>query len=145
MLAEPCQETTPALQEPRLRWQQPARERRTDLLRVSAERQINTKARLPAYNKLRSMSFLPYSPGKQLFRVPSQSVNAGPTLNHRDTFSNLILTHWHKNHPMLFAKFRQEHRKDWELIRAGQQFSDLMWELTAVKKLEYASARERAV
>src|SRR6266516_5169482 len=112
MLAESCQETTPALHQPRLRWQQPARERRTGLLRVSAERQRDTKARLPAYNKLRSMSFLPYSPGKQLFRVPSPSVNAGPTLNHRDTFNNLILTHWHKDQPMLFAKYQQAHRKE---------------------------------
>src|SRR6266567_3069998 len=145
MLAESRQETTPALHRPRLRWHQPARERRTGLLRVCAERQRDTKARLPASNKLRSMSFLPYSPGKQLFRVPSQSVKAGPTLNHRDTFSNWILTHWHKSHPMLFAKYRQAHRKDQELIGAGQQFSDLMWELTAVKKMEYSSARERAV
>src|SRR6266699_3278217 len=145
MLAQPCQETTPALHQPHLRWQQPARERRTDLLRVPAERQRNTKARLPAYNKLLSMSFLPYSPGKKISPVPSQSVKVGPTLNHRDTFSNLILTHWHKDQPMLFAKYRQEHRKEAALIGAGQQFSDLMWELTAVKKMEYSSARERAV
>src|SRR6266705_3331716 len=145
MLAESRQETTPALHRPHLRWQQPARERRTDLLRVSAERQRDTKARLPASNKLRSMSFLPYSPGKQLFRAPSPSVKAGPTSNHRDTCSNLILTPWHKDQPMLFAKYRQEHRKNSELIGAAQQFSDLMWELTTVKKLEYASARERAV
>src|SRR6266702_7741508 len=145
MLAESRQETTLALQQPRLRWQQPSRERLTDLLRVFAERQRNMKARLPASNKLRSMSFLPYSPGKQLFRAPSPSVKAGPTLNHRDTFSNWILTPWHKDQPMLFAKYRQEHRKEAALIGAGQQFSDLMWELTAVKKMEYASARERAV
>src|SRR6266566_7673235 len=144
MLAESRQETTPALHRPHLRWQQPARERRTDLLRVSAERQRDTKARLPASNKLRSMSFLPHSPGKQLSPVPSQLVKAGPTLNHRDTFSNLILTHWHKNQPMLFAKYRQEHRKDSEVIGAGQQFSDLMDKLVAVKKMEYSSARERA-
>src|SRR6266705_4799992 len=116
MMADSRQETIPALHQPGLRWQQPARERLTDLLRVSAERQRNTKARLPASNKLRSMSFLPYSPGKQLFRVPSQSVKAGPTLNHRDTFSNWILTHWHKDQPMLFAKYRQEHRKEAALI-----------------------------
>src|SRR6266700_6414145 len=145
MLAESCQETTPALHQPRLRWHQPARERRTGLLRVSAERQRDTKARLPASNKLHSMSFLPYSPGKQLFRVPSPSVKAGTTLHHRDTFSNWILTHWHKNQPMLFAKFRQAHRKDWELIGAGQQFSDLMYELTAVQKMDYGSAWERAI
>src|SRR6266567_394719 len=145
MLAESCQETTPALHQPRLRWHQPARERRTGLLRVSAERQRDTKARLPASNKLRSMSFLPYSPGKQLFRVPSPSVKAGPTLHHRDTFSNLILTHWHKVLPLMIAKYRQEHRKEAALIGAGQQFSDLMWELTAVKKMAYASARERTV
>src|SRR6266567_8265967 len=145
MLAESRQETTPAVHRPGLRWQQPARERRTGLLRVSAERQRNTKARLPAYNKRHSMSCLPYSPGKQLFRVPSPSVKAGPTLNHRDTFSNLILTHWHKDQPMLFAKFRQEHRKEAALTGAGQQFSDLMWELTAVQKMDYRSARERAV
>src|SRR6266567_3747278 len=145
MLAESRQETTLALQQPRLRWQQPSRERLTDLLRVCAERQRDTKARLPAYNKLHSMSFLPYSPGKQLFRVPSQSVKAGPTLHHRDTFSNWILTHWHKNHPLMIAKYRQAHRKEAALIGAGQQFSDLMWELTAVKKMEYSSARERAV
>src|SRR6266700_6062261 len=129
MLAESRQETTLALQQPRLRWQQPSRERLTDLLRVSAERQRNMKARLPASNKLRSMSCLPYSPGKQLFRVPSQSVKAGPTMNHRDTFSNLVLTHWQQYQPMLFEKYRQEHRKDSELIGAGQQFSDLMYKL----------------
>src|SRR6266567_4032081 len=145
MLAESCQETTPALHQPRLRWHQPARERRTGLLRVSAERQRDTKVRLPASNKLRSMSFLPYSPGKRIFRVPSPSVKAGPTLHQRDTFSSLILTHWHKDQPMMFAKYWQEHRKEAALIGAGQQFSDLMWELTAVKKLEYSSARERAV
>src|SRR6266568_198509 len=145
MLAESRQETTLALHQPGLRWQQPARERRTDLLRVSAERQGNTKARLPAYNKLRSMSFLPYSPGKQLSPVPSQSVKAGPTLNHRDTFSNWILTHWHKSHPMLFAKYRQEHRKDSELIGAGQQFSDLMDKLVAVQKMDWQKAWLRAV
>src|SRR6266516_23469 len=137
MLAESRQKTTPAVHRPRLRWQQPARERRTDLLRVSAERQRNTKARLPAYNKLRSMSCLLYSPGKQISPVPSQSVKTGPTLNHRDTFSNLILTHWQKNQPMMFAKNRQEHRKVPELIGAGQQFSDLMYELTAVQKMDY--------
>src|SRR6266705_6533597 len=124
MMADSRQETTPALHRPHLRWQQPARERRTDLLRVSAERQRDTKARLPASNKLRSMSFLPYSPGKQLFRAPSPSVKAGPTLNHRDTFSNWMLTHWQQYQPMLFEKYRQEHRKDSELIGAGQQFSD---------------------
>src|SRR6266567_8379886 len=145
MLAESCQETTPALHQPRLRWQQPARERRTGLLRVSAERQSDTKARLPASNKRRSMSFLPHSPGKQLSPVPSPSVNAGPTLNHRDTFSNLILTPWHKNQPMLFAKFRQEHRKDWELIGAGQQFSDLMDKLVTVQKMDWQKAWLRAV
>src|SRR6266702_683080 len=145
MLAESRQETTLALQQPRLRWQQPSRERLTDLLRVSAERQRNMKARLPASNKLRSMSYLPYSPGKQIFRVPSQLVKAGPTLNHRDTFSNLILTHWHKNQPMLFAKYRQEHRKEAELIGAGQQLSDLMWELTAVQKMDWQKAWLRAV
>src|SRR6266700_938414 len=145
MLAESRQETTLALHQPGLRWQQPARERRTGLLRVSAERQRNTKARLPAYNKLLSMSFLPYSPGKQLSPVPSQSVKAGPTLNHRDTFSNLILTPWHKDHPMMFAKYRQAHRKNSALIGAGQQLSDLMYELTAVKKMDYGSAWERAI
>src|SRR6266487_477300 len=130
MLAESCQETTLALHQPRLRWQQPARERRTGLLRVSAERQRNTKARLPASNKRRSMSFLPYSPGKQLFRVPSPSVKAGPTMNHRDTFSNLVLTHWQQYHPMMLIEFRQEHLLQVELNGAAQQFSDLMWELT---------------
>src|SRR6266699_1131910 len=120
MLAKSRQETTLAWHRPRLRWQQPARERRTGLLRVCAERQRDTKARLPASNKRRLMSCLPYSPGKQLFRVPSQSVKAGPTLHHRDDFSNLILTHWHKDQPMLFAKFRQAHRKDSEVIGTGQ-------------------------
>src|SRR6266566_5149558 len=145
MLAESCQETTLALHRPRLRWHQPARERRTGLLRVSAERQRDTKARLPASNKLHSMSFLPYSPGKKLFRVPSQSVKAGTTMNHRDTFSNLILTHWQQYHPMMFEKYRQEHRKDSELIGAGQQFSDLMYKLVTVQKMDWQEAWLRAV
>src|SRR6266705_549838 len=129
MLAESRQETIPALHQPGLRWQQPARERLTDLLRVSAERQRNTKARLPASNKLRSMSFLPYSPGKQLFRVPSQSVKAGTTMNHRDTFSNWILTHWQQYQSLVCVYVREDHQKDSELIGAGQQFSDLMYKL----------------
>src|SRR6266851_9011949 len=70
MLAQPCQKTTLILHQSSQTRQQPSRERLTDLLRVSAERPRNTKACLLAYNKLLSMSFLPYSPGKQLFRVP---------------------------------------------------------------------------
>jgi hypothetical protein len=132
-------------QENRTVLQQAVEERCTDQLRMSAERRRNMPPYLKAYDNLRSKIFLLHYPGKRIFRVPSPSEKAGMTMNNRDTLRNLILTHWQQYQPTMLAQFQRENRLEAELEATAQQFSDLMYELVAVKQMEYQSAWEIAI
>ena len=61
-----------------------------------------------------------------------------------DRISNLILTHWQNHHPKMVEQFRQENRLETELEATAQQFTDLHYELTVVKKMGYQEAWEIA-
>ena len=66
-------------------------------------------------------------------------------MNSHDRISSIVLTHWQNYHPTMVAQFRQENRLEAELEATAQQFADLMYELVAVKKMEYQAAWEMAV
>jgi hypothetical protein len=63
----------------------------------------------------------------------------------RDRLSNLVLTHWSRYHPSMLARLKREGRLERELEKTAQQFADLLYELTSVKKMEYTQAWELAV
>jgi hypothetical protein len=63
----------------------------------------------------------------------------------RDRLSNLILEHWSRYHPSMLAQLKREGRLDRELEKTAQQFADLLYDLTSVKKMEYTQAWELAV
>ena len=62
-----------------------------------------------------------------------------------DRLSNLILTHWSRYHPSMLAELRQQNRLEEQLEATAEQFTDLLYELVSVKKLEYHQAWELAV
>jgi len=66
-------------------------------------------------------------------------------MNNRDKLSNLILTHWQRYHPTMLAQFQRENRLEAELEATAQQFADLMYELVAVRKMQYHAAWEIAI
>jgi hypothetical protein len=66
-------------------------------------------------------------------------------MKNMDKLSRLILAHWQHYQPEMVAQFQQENRLEAELEATAEQFSDLMHELTAVKKMNYYAAWEIAI
>jgi hypothetical protein len=63
----------------------------------------------------------------------------------RDRLSNLILEHWSRYQPSMLAQLRQENRLEQVLEETAQQFSDLLYDLVSVRKMEYHQAWEIAI
>jgi hypothetical protein len=62
-----------------------------------------------------------------------------------DRLSNLILAHWSRYQPSMLAKLRGQNRLEEELENTAEQFTDLLYELVSVKKMEHHQAWELAV
>jgi hypothetical protein len=62
-----------------------------------------------------------------------------------DRLSSLILAHWQLYHPKMLLQLQQENRLEKALEETAEQMSDLLYELTSVKKMEYLQAWELAV
>src|SRR5260370_41889626 len=122
-------------------YRQRAIERFTGLHRCVG-RQRNLPPCPRGYNNTRLMRFLVQYPGKRIFRKTTQPEKAEETMT---ILRNLLLTHWEKYHPMMFAQLKKENRLEAELEETANQFSDLMYELTMVKNMSYSSAWEMPV
>jgi hypothetical protein len=59
-----------------------------------------------------------------------------------DRLSSLILGHWTRYHPSMLVQLQLEGRLQQELEETAEQFSDLMYELISVNKMEYHQAWE---
>ena len=59
--------------------------------------------------------------------------------------SSLILTHWSRYHPSMLARLRQENRLEQTLEETAQRFTDLLYDLVSVRKMEYHQAWELAI
>ena len=88
------------------------------------------------------MTFLLQYQREHLFRFPSHTEKADRTM---DRLRSLILTHWQNYHPTMVEEFKKENRLEAELEETANQFSDLLHELTVVKKMSSPSAWEIAV
>jgi hypothetical protein len=62
-----------------------------------------------------------------------------------DRLSNLILAHWSRYQPSMLAELRAQNRVEEELEKTADQFTDLLYELVSVKKMEHHQAWELAV
>jgi hypothetical protein len=59
--------------------------------------------------------------------------------------SNLILEHWNRYHPSMVEELRQRNGLDAALAETTDQFSELLYQLVSVRKMEYHQAWEIAV
>jgi hypothetical protein len=69
----------------------------------------------------------------------------GNIMPDHDRLSSLILNHWSRYHPSMLAQLKQQNRLQEELEKTAEQFTDLLYELVSVRKMEYHQAWEMAV
>jgi hypothetical protein len=62
-----------------------------------------------------------------------------------DRLSSLILEHWSRYHPKMLAELRRQDRLTQTLEETAERFTDILYELVSVKKMEYTQAWEIAV
>ena len=60
----------------------------------------------------------------------------------RDALSSLILAHWSRYHPKMLAQLQRENRLQQTLEETAERFSDLLYDLVSVEKMEYHQAWE---
>lgn len=61
------------------------------------------------------------------------------------SLSNLILKHWCRYRPSMVEELRRENRLETALAETTDQFSELLYQLLSVRKMEYHQAWEIAV
>ena len=66
-------------------------------------------------------------------------------MSNHDRLSNLVLTHWSRYHPTMLEQLKAENRLQEALEETVQQFTDLMYQLVSVQKMEYHQAWELAI
>ena len=66
-------------------------------------------------------------------------------MQNHDRLSNLILEHWSRYHPSMLAQLKRENQLERVLEETAEQFTDLLYQLVSVKKMEYHQAWELAV
>jgi hypothetical protein len=62
-----------------------------------------------------------------------------------DRLSSLILDHWERYHPSMLVQLKRENRLEKVLEETAEQFTDLLYQLVSVEKMEYHQAWEIAV
>jgi hypothetical protein len=59
-----------------------------------------------------------------------------------DRLSSLILAHWSRYHPSMLDRLQRENRLQETLAQTAEEFSDRMYQLVSVRKIEYHQAWE---
>jgi hypothetical protein len=62
-----------------------------------------------------------------------------------DRLSSLILAHWSRYHPKMLRQLRQENRLEHTLAETAERFTDILYDLTVVRKMEHHQAWEIAI
>jgi hypothetical protein len=62
-----------------------------------------------------------------------------------DRLSSLILAHWQRYHPGMLLWLQRESLLDQALEETAERFTDILYELTAVRKMEHNHAWELAI
>ena len=66
-------------------------------------------------------------------------------MEERDRLSSLILTHWSRYHPKMLRELRQQNRLQQMLEETAERFTDILYDLTAVRKMDHHQAWEIAI
>jgi hypothetical protein len=66
-------------------------------------------------------------------------------MENHDALSSLILEHWNRYHPKMLAELRRQNRLQQTLEETAERFTDILYELVSVKKMEHNQAWEIAV
>jgi hypothetical protein len=66
-------------------------------------------------------------------------------MENHDRLSSLILEHWSLYHPKMLAELRQQNRLQQMLEETAERFTDILYDLVSVKKMEYNQAWEIAI
>jgi hypothetical protein len=75
----------------------------------------------------------------------SRSRYEGKIMPDHDRLSSLILEHWSLYHPSMLAQLKRENQMEKVLEETADQFTDLLYQLVSVQKIEYHQAWEMAV
>jgi hypothetical protein len=62
-----------------------------------------------------------------------------------DRLSSLILEHWSRYHPKMLAELRRQNLLELTLEETAERFTDILYELVSVKKMEHNRAWEIAI
>jgi hypothetical protein len=62
-----------------------------------------------------------------------------------DRISNLILGHWQRYHPTMLHRLQQEGRLEQALEETAERFTDILYNLVSVRKMEHHQAWEMAI
>jgi hypothetical protein len=62
-----------------------------------------------------------------------------------DRLSSLILEHWRRYHPKMLRDLQRQNRLRQALEETAERFTDILYNLTAVKKMEHHQAWEIAI
>jgi hypothetical protein len=62
-----------------------------------------------------------------------------------DRLASLILEHWQRYHPKMLAELRQQSLLSQTLEETAGRFSELLYDLVSVRKMQYHQAWELAV
>ena len=63
----------------------------------------------------------------------------------RDRLSSWIFEHWSRYRPRMLHELRQQNRLEPTLQETTERFSDLLYDLLSVRKMEYTEAWDMAV
>jgi hypothetical protein len=66
-------------------------------------------------------------------------------MEERDRLSSLILAHWSRYHPKMLRELRQQNRLQQMLEETAERFTDILYDLTVVRKIEHHQAWEIAI
>lgn len=66
-------------------------------------------------------------------------------MEERDRLSSLILAHWTRYHPKMLRDLQQQDRLQQVLEETAERFTDILYNLVSVRKMEHHQAWEIAI
>jgi hypothetical protein len=63
----------------------------------------------------------------------------------RDRLSNLILENWSRCRPRMLHELKQQNRLEQTLQETAERFTNLLYDLLSVRKMEYTEAWDMAI
>jgi len=75
----------------------------------------------------------------------NRRIHPGYLMSGHDRLSSLIFEHWSRYHPRMLAQLRRQNLLQQTLEETAERFTDLLYDLTMVRKMEHHQAWEIAI